>query len=202
MHSVRLPMEVQMKLLSTILLVLFNALAMASGERLVVDADSPHDFKCEVIVEKDLVKFLFLDDANNYDDGVIWNDDPRSAMEHSWIVYFNENNVWNGITYGGFDIGVRYYSRDGEIQRGSLRELFSVSDIHGFAYGKSSFIPLYFYGESLSVNVTNRDVELHLRRSSSTSFFFENPPKDAHFWILSDKKHPRKCLTKIGDVEK
>jgi hypothetical protein len=180
------------------LTILVNAQAVAAGNRLIVDADESSDFKCVATLGKDVAKFVFHNEVILHEDGFVANDNPNSAIEYSWLVYFDEKYIGEKVVYQGFDIGVRYYTQDQAPRLSSLKEIINASDVHGFAYGNEYFIPIYFENDSLTVEVTNKDVVLLLRRSPSTSFFFDNPPKHANFWVIASKKNPRKCRTNVN----
>ena len=177
-------------------LLTFSLPTMATGSRLIVDANAPADFKCVAELEKDSAMFLFLNEAKLYKDGLLLNDHSSSAIEFAWLVYFDEKYIRGDDVYQGFDVGVRYYTKKEEPKQRTLKELFDLSEIHGFAYGEKYFARIYF-GNALTAKVIDSDVVLLLRRSPSTAFFFDNPPKYANFWVIANKKQPRKCLAKV-----
>jgi len=178
-------------------IILFNTQAASAENRLIIGDNESPGFSCEAILEKDTAKFSFIDEAVIYENGLTWNDDPSSAIEYSWLVFFNEEYIDGSVVYKGFDIGIRYFARDDAPSKGTLLELFSISDIHGFAYENNNFIPIYFDNNDLNANIVSSNVELVLRRGSSTAFFFNAPPEQAYFWVLDNKRPPRKCLAKI-----
>ncbi|MCF6264819.1 MAG: hypothetical protein L3J24_14700 [Xanthomonadales bacterium] len=179
------------------LLILSSMQVVIAGNRLIIGDSESYDFSCEAILEKDTVKFVFIDEVNQYKTPITWNNNPNSAIEYAWFVFFDEEYTHDGVVYEGYDIGVRYFTRDDAPSKGALIELFSISDISGFAYRKNHFIPIYINKSDLTVNIVGSNVELVLRLASSTSFFFNSKPEKANFWVLGNNKRPRKCLTKI-----
>lgn len=184
-------------LLIVFLLTLLNLQTLAAENRLIINTTDPYDFRCEAVVEGDTARFYFLDERVVYKDGITWNNNSSSAIEFTWLVFFDEKYISNNIVYKSFDIGVRYYAQDGAPKRGSLQSLFDISDLHGFAYEDDAFYPINFNTDSLDVKIIYDDVVLLLNRNKSTEYFFKNPPQKAHFWVIDNKYRLRRCLAKV-----
>jgi hypothetical protein len=176
-------------------------LSAATDGRLIIGNDDKNDFNCEYTIGHDTATFVFKDEAKFHDGQFTWNNNPMSAIEFSWLVYFDKEYVnRKGDIYEGFDFGARYFSQRKPTKIGDLKGLLSESEISGFAYKNIEFFPIYYDEDIFDAKIVGRDLVFILKRDKSTSFFFDDPPTQAHFWTMNDINYARKCLANINET--
>lgn len=183
-----------MRFLAFILLMLSSQFVLSDNRLLITDNDD-EDFSCLAEIKNNYAEFTFIDEAKRYKDGITWNSESSSAIEHQWLVFFSNDKKQSGSA-GEFDIGVRHFSRSGKKTHGALSDLFEISQTLGFNYGGDGmFLPIFLSKQDLTAAVQKENIVIRLNNSSPV--FFDIKSNSANFWVMVNGEEPRKCKSEI-----